>query len=288
MPNTVDHADLSALLRLQPLDGGQLRSTRNVRNLNNRIYGGQILGQLLTAAAQTVDSDRAPSMLQMTFLHGARADADVDYQVVHLQDGRRFSTRRVGARQSGKPVADSHVSFQVPAQGPEHQLDPAAFPLPPQGSADPADQPPLLHDLLQRAGYPDLLPHPLIDFRFIDPADPSVKAGEFHYWQRVSHPLADDAMLHAAALAYLSDWWLNFVSLALFLPKPGEPQIYMASLNHALWFHQPCRSDRWLYCVARSSHVGNARSLSTVEIYDESRRHVASVAQQALQARRTD
>ena len=286
MSHTVDQPDLPTLLRLHTSDDGCLRSPVNERNLNNRIFGGQLLGQLIDAAAGTVESDRAPIMLQMTFLHGAKADLPVDYQVSRLQDGRRFSSRHVQAHQAGKPVANGLLSFQVPAAGPGRQLDAADQPAVPPDEAVDSLHLDAASQLMQRAGYGRLMPHPMIDFHFVGPADPVAMPGEFRYWMKVSRPMPDDDRLHAAALAYLSDWWLNFVSLAPYLPELGRQSIYMASLNHAIWFHAPCRADRWLYWVARSIHVGNARTLSSAEAYDADGRHVASVTQQALQTPR--
>ncbi|WP_252858403.1 hypothetical protein [Pseudomonas nitroreducens] len=62
-----DQGDLTELLSLEDGPQDTFRSTVNDRNVNGRIYAGQLLGQALWAAARTTPQ-RVPSTLQATFL----------------------------------------------------------------------------------------------------------------------------------------------------------------------------------------------------------------------------
>src|ERR1044072_7184570 len=87
-----DQGDLTQLLSLEDGPQDTFRATVNDRNVNGRVYAGQLLGQALWAAAQTVQQ-RVPSTLQATFLQGARPEDTLESKVEVLQDGRRFSSR---------------------------------------------------------------------------------------------------------------------------------------------------------------------------------------------------
>jgi len=279
--------DVATLLRLESCGGGNFRSPLNERNLNDRVYGGQVLGQLVWAAMSTVEPQRRPTMMQMVFLQGARFDDPIDYAVTALQDGKRFSSRQVLGSQHGRRVAQAHVSFQVPSTAPGHQCGPRG-PVPsPEGLAGPRELHASLRTRLDLTGYGAAAGASPIDTRFLDAEQelfPSAPGTPLRFWLRIAQPLpAGDARLHAAALAYLSDWWLNYTSLAPYVSQGGPPTYYVASLNHSIWFHAPCRADEWLLCIAQSSWAGAGRGLSTAQIYAEDGRLVASTAQESLQ-----
>ena len=285
MAHDIRQPDLPSLLRLADLGNRKHRSPSNERNLNGRVYGGQLFGQILWAALSEVASDRPPTVLQMVFLQGPKAHLPIDYEVTALQDGARFSTRHVRAIQGESFVADGHVSFQVPSQGPEHQItSPSGMPLPdslaPTGFLD--------KSILQRlrdGGYGGGEPHPFISYRLIEPQTslfPGSTGESFALWFRIDRRMPDDSALHYAALAYLSDWWTNYPSIAPHMPQVGGDGFYIASLNHSIWFHAPCRADEWLLCVTKSPRTNGTRGLSFAEVFTADGLHVASLSQQCL------
>jgi acyl-CoA thioesterase-2 len=289
MSHDIRQPDLPSLLRLQALGDGSHLSVSNERNGNGRVYGGQLIAQILVAAMAEAPAGRRPTVLQMVFLQGPQAALPIDYRATALQDGSRFSSRHVRAVQAGRSVADAHVSFQTVNDGPEHQDSPPSWvttpdTLLPIGALDPR-----LRERLRDGGYGGGEPHPFIDFRLVDPQQrlfPDSAGQSFVLWFRVARPMPDDPGLHAAALAYLSDWWTTYPSLAPHMPRSGGSGYYVASLNHSLWFHAPCRADAWLLCVARSPRANGARGLNTADIYTREGLMVASVAQQCLLAPR--
>ncbi|NNL86789.1 MAG: acyl-CoA thioesterase II, partial [Myxococcales bacterium] len=56
----------------------------------------------------------------------------------------------------------------------------------------------------------------------------------------------------------------------------------MASLDHALWFHDSFRADEWLLYAQVSPRSGSARGFSRGELFSRDGTLVASVAQEGL------
>jgi acyl-CoA thioesterase-2 len=61
-----------------------------------------------------------------------------------------------------------------------------------------------------------------------------------------------------------------------------DPQLQVASLDHALWLHDPFRVDKWLLYAQESPIAGHARALTRGQIFTPCGRLVASVAQEGL------
>lgn len=278
-----DQRDITELLSLEPTGQQNWRSYAYDTNANGRVYGGQLLGQTLWAAAQTANG-RNPSMLQMTFLQGARPKDTIEYSVEGLQDGRRLSTRHVYGVQGTGLVLSANASFQVAQSEPgdPHHLQ-QQMPAP--------ESLPTLAELAQRhpqgseAGQLRFSARPVLDIRLIHqdhferPADRRNSA----YWVRLNQPLAAEGCLHHAALAYLSDGWLN-ASLA---PEQGMLDLwqnhYVSNLNHTLWFHSlEINVNEWLLFVNDAVHSLSGRGLSMTHIYRRDGRLVASMAQDVL------
>src|SRR6185503_3317623 len=85
-----------------------------------QVFGGQVLGQALSAAVQTVPSDRHVHSLHAYFLRPGRVDKPIVYDVDRIRDGSSFTTRRVVAIQGGHPIFNMSASFQTDEKGFEH------------------------------------------------------------------------------------------------------------------------------------------------------------------------
>ena len=68
------------------------------------VFGGQVLGQALMAAALTVDDARRAHSLHAYFLRPGDKNARIVYDVDRIRDGGSFTTRRVVAIQHGQPI----------------------------------------------------------------------------------------------------------------------------------------------------------------------------------------
>jgi acyl-CoA thioesterase-2 len=295
IPDTLawDGSDVIELLDLAPLADGRLRSRFTERNEHGRIYGGQLLGQTLMAAARTVPADRSATYLQLLFAAGGIPEQAIDYEITVLQDTEQFTSRKVrGVQAGGRVVCDANVSFARLLDAPSHG-GPAA------GDSGLATDPyslPGLKDIdapevrdIERTLDIIYRDHSLIDLRFPfiddvlhgDSREPRVR-----FWIRLRSPIGDDPVLHASTFAYISDYWINFaVSIAHARPTAeAGGKLYIASLNHAIWFHAPLRTDGWLLFDSVSPRAALGRGLATARVYAQSGEMVASAAQECLLA----
>jgi acyl-CoA thioesterase-2 len=115
-----DLNSLIELLNLEQLDTNLFRG-QNFITPWNRVFGGQVLGQALNAAYQTVPKDRLAHSLHGYFILGGDVDVPIIYNVDTLRDGGSFTTRRVTAMQKGRAIFVMAASFQVKQDGFDHQ-----------------------------------------------------------------------------------------------------------------------------------------------------------------------
>lgn len=284
-----DQLHIDDLLALEALGPGRWRSRVGDPNLNGRSYGGQLLGQALRAALMDVPPGREATVMQVLFLQGAMPREPVDFQVTVLQEGKRFSSRHVRAAQgNGRTVLDAQVSCAVPLDGPAHAV-PSTSPAGerPEALATLEEvDPTLIHRFAQLGGYSSDR-KPSIEFRIPEPSQQlsSIGAGgRFRFWMRTTKPLPDDVRIHAAAFAYLSDWWLNFIALGPYLRDMGARKLYISSLNHALWLHRPLRADQWMHVASTSPCAEAGRGLAIGTVHDLQGRPLASLTQECLMA----
>ncbi|MDR8394735.1 thioesterase family protein [Paraburkholderia sp. USG1] len=284
-----NEADLAELLTLEKSATGRYRSCLCDPNLNGRVYGGQLLGQAMAAAALTVPEDRAATAMQLLFLQGAMPDQPIDFEVIALQDGKRFSSRHVRGSQGGtRFILDAHVTFALPLSAPEHATPSSALEQDPDALPAFSTQACDWEERLRRLGGYSLREKPCIEFRVPDferQMAPDAARSGLRFWIKTRDQLSASPGIHAGAFAYLSDWWLNFSSLGPHLHALSEQRnLYIASLNHSIWFHQPVAADQWMHFHSRSPCAASGRGLSVAEVHDRRGRLVASVTQECLMA----
>lgn len=279
---------LIELLKLEPI--GQHRYRGLSQDLGYpKVFGGQVIGQALSAAIQTLES-RWPHSLHSYFLRPGDASRPIEYEVEVIRDGRSFSVRRVIASQFGKPILAMTASFQKAEEGLEHQDAMPNVPGPevlePELKLyrDHADEIPSRVRDLFTAERP-------IEYRIVEsqnPFRPRHGIAKRHMWIRSNGELPDDPLVHQSMLAYTTDY--GFLETALMphglsLMQPG---LSIASLDHAIWFHRPFRLDEWLLYVADSPSASGARGFVRGQIFDRAGRMVASTAQEGLIRYRED
>jgi len=275
-------ADLLKLLELERIEERIFRGES--RDLGGaRVFGGQVLGQALTAASYTVEGRQVHS-LHAYFLVGGDVNAPIVYEVDVARDGKSFSNRRVVAIQHGQPIFNMTASFQVPEQGLDHAAEMPQVPGP-DGLADVRELPP---DVLEKV--PEKMRRFLthdrpFEFRPVEPihviAPPRAEPVR-HIWVKTVDRLPDDPHLHRNVLAYVSDYQL--VSTAT-LPHGihfAEGNVQLASLDHAMWFHRPFRADEWLLYAMESPNASGGRGLALGRIFTRDGTLVASTAQEGV------
>lgn len=246
-----------------------------------RVYGGQVLAQAISAAHQTVDPERVIHSQHAYFLRQGKPDRPIEYTVERARDGGSFSSRRVVASQDGKAVLVSSMSFQLPCEGFDYQPEapavtpPEALPTERQRAMEAGD---FNEDFMITTGED-------IDVRMVEPVDwsnPEQRKGELHSWTKTTGPLPDTPTLHREMLAYISDNMLLDAGLIQHGRSYNDPDLQVASLDHAIWFHDDFRADQWLLQHAELERNSGGRTLIRGRFFTREGRHVATTIQQGL------
>ena len=249
-----------------------------------RVYGGQVLGQALVAAARTVEEDRAAHSMHAYFLIGGDPGHPIVYEVERIRDGGSFTTRRVRAIQHGRPIFAMSVSFHKQEDSFDHCLDMPDVP--------PPEDLPTEREL--RARIVDRLPLNIksywdqerpIELRPVDVNRYTERARQEptqSIWMRANGRLSDDQRLHQCVLAYASDFTLLDTALIAHGKLMFDNDIQLASLDHAMWLHRPFRADEWLLYVQDSPSAFGARGFCRGSIFTRDGVLVASSAQEGL------
>jgi acyl-CoA thioesterase-2 len=275
---------LQDLLDLEQLDNNLFRSKVNQPNHVNALFGGQMLGQGLKAAALTV-VDRNPHSLHAYFLLAGANDTPVIYDVEPTRDGGSFSTRRVVARQKGRTIFSMEVSFQRDEPGHEHAIELENAVPDPEALLNIGQLAEKFSINLPNNASRALSRSRLVEIRPVVPEDFFLRKAtksRGQYWIKTGDALASDMLTQRAALAYISDYFLTSTSMLQHAESLWAGKVMSASLDHALWFHRPCRVDEWLLVDAVSPFAGGGRGLARGQIFDRQRRLVASVTQEGL------
>jgi acyl-CoA thioesterase-2 len=275
-------SDLLSILDLERLEVDLFRG-RSPQVGWQRVFGGQVIGQALVAAVRTVEGRQAHSM-HAYFLLGGDPKVPIIYDVDRIRDGKSFTTRRVTARQHGRPIFSMLVSFHTDEPGLEHQA--------PMPQVTPPDKLPSEGELRAKllSTMPDAVRHyyererpielrPVEYDRYLGKAYPD---GKFHIWFRATSKLPDDPAIHQCALAYASDYALLDTALVPMGRTLFEKEFMAASLDHALWLHRPFRADEWLLYAQDSPNLHGSRGFSRGLIFKQDGTLVASVAQEGL------
>lgn len=277
-------AELVALLDLEPSGTDSFVGPRKKGGVG-RVFGGQVVAQALVAAERTVEEDRVAHSLHCYFLRGGSEDHEIDYLVNRDFDGGSFSNRRVVASQLGKPIFNLTASFQRPQEGLHHQF-PAMPDVPaPEELKSDSEFRRELAELVPNS-YRDRMLRPWpIDTRPVEPRDwiePVAGPPLLHSWFRTVAPLPDDPRVHRAVLAYASDMQLLATATRPYGLNWYRGEIKAASLDHAVWFHEPFRADEWLLHVTDSPWAGGARGFTRGQVFAQDGRLVASTAQEGM------
>ncbi len=276
-------ADLLALLELEQLEVNLFRGES--RDIGSpQVFGGQVLGQALTAASRTVDG-RIVHSLHAYFLRRGDFNAPIVYEVDRSRDGHSFSNRRVIAIQHGEQIFNMTASFQVVEDGLDHQIDMPKVP-------PPEELPDMLELLRARK---DQLPERVqrlvekprpFEFRMVQPLPdltvPWTRPPVRQVWFRLPDRIPDDESLHRRLLAYVSDYYLLDTAVLPHGISFLTAKAIMASIDHAVWFHRPLRVDDWLLYALDSPSASGARGFGRGSVFARDGRLVASTAQEGL------
>ena len=281
--------DLVDLLSLEAIEENLFRGRSQDLGFR-QLYGGQVLGQSLSAASQTVEEARHVHSLHGYFLRPGDAAMPVVYSVDRVRDGGSFSTRRVTAIQKGQPIFTCSASFQYDEEGFDHQTQMPTV-VGPENLPSEVELFQRIADRLPESIREKMLCAKPIEMRPVTEEDPfNPKPGDpvKYIWFRADGTLPDVPALHKYMLAYASDFGLLTTSLLPHSKSVWQKDMQIASLDHALWFHGNLRADEWLLYAMDSPWAGNARGFSRGNIYTQAGQLVASSCQEGLIRHRKD
>lgn len=270
------------LLNLEKIEENIFRG-QNYQSPWKRVFGGQVLAQSLHAAYQTVPADRHVHSLHGYFILTGDIGAPIIYEVDRIRDGGSFTTRRVVAIQHGQPIYNMSVSFQLVQEGFDHQVTMPGV-TPPEDSL-PEEK--MAENYKEKAPeiYRRMIRSRPIEFRRADNLNP-LEAKNIppfqHVWFRAKNSLPEDPRLHQAVLAYASDYNLLGTALLPHREHVDINKVFLASLDHAMWYHREFRMDEWLLYAIESPSASNSRGFTSGKIFNRDGVLVASVAQEGL------
>ncbi len=279
MPETVDQ--LIEILDLRQTDE-HVFVGKDAGSARQRVFGGQVLAQALTAGYRTVPDSRVAHSLGAYFLRAGVAGTPIRYTVEVTRDGGSFSARRVVADQGGRVIFSMVCSYHELEPGLDHADATPAGVLPPE-------QCPPLSEVLgtrsRRAAEVWRQEFGVLETRFASDTSNLEAAAQpdaaMKVWVRAESALSDDPMLHQAVLAYVSDLTLLAVSTVPHPVEFGGPNIQVASIDHSMWFHRPARADEWLLYDQVSPSASAGLGFSFGRLFAGGR-VVASCAQEGL------
>lgn len=279
--------DLLSLLSLEEIEQGLYRGQS--QDLGFRaVFGGQVMGQALSAAKETLPAGRIVHSLHSYFLRPGDAAKPIVYDVETIRDGKSFSTRRVSAIQYGKPIFYMTASFQGEEQGLSHQAIMPDVPAPEELRSS-------LEFYQENAQHiPEAIRNKFIrempiemrPVNFHNPFKPEALEPVKHIWFKANGDMPDDQRIHNYLLAYASDF--EFLPTAL---QPHgvsfmQPNMQVATIDHAMWFHRPFRMDDWMLYTIDSPSASSGRGLVRGQFFDRQGNLVASTIQEGVMRQR--
>lgn len=271
------------LLSLETIEKGIYRG--NSQDLGfGRVFGGQVIGQALYAAKQTVDSDFGVNSFHSYFLRMADSAKPIVYDVETIRDGRSISTRRIKAIQGGQPIFYLTSSFALDQDSFDHQSTMPQV-AGPNGLESEVERARMVQEFIPESIRQQFTCDKAIEIRPVEnnnPIKPTVAPAKGHFWMKANGLLPDDIRVHKYLLAYASDF--------SFLPVAGyphgisfmTPKLQMATIDHSMWFHREFRFDDWLLYEVESPSACGGRGFVTGKFYDQQGRLVASTAQEGV------
>ena len=280
MPRSVE--ELIALLDLEVIEDNLFRGKQPDTQMQ-RVFGGQVAAHALVAATRTVDDRYQVHSLHSYFLRPGDTAVPIVYDVDSVRDGRSFATRRVLARQHGRPIFGMTLNFQVPEEGLDHQDRMPVVPPPEEcptlgevtpGSGRDTEEWQREWAALEIRHAADSRPGGGIE-------DPEASA-RVRLWMRIAGRLPDDPLVHTAAFTYASDMTLLGATLVPHGLYIMSGDVQAASLDHTIWFHRTFRSDEWWLYDQTTPSASGGRGLALAKVFSADGRLVASVAQEGL------
>ncbi|TAQ84658.1 hypothetical protein B7494_g7019 [Chlorociboria aeruginascens] len=257
------------------------------------IFGGAVIAQCLSAAQRTVPHDFTVHSMHCYFVLAGDSEIPVMYYVEHVREGRSFATRTVQARQRGKAIFTTTMSFMRENSGGSKTIH-HAVPLP-TGIRPPEEDDDSLAEVARSGGSPFISRRLTI----LNKASPSPHEKRTRQWIKARGTIsqAGGHQAHLSALAYMSDSYFigtvprvhNLWRLDLEIDdvanKEGKEEVGMlVSLDHSIYFHEPrrFRADQWMFSEMSTPWSGDGRGLVVQHMFAKDGTLVATCFQEGV------
>lgn len=273
---------LLGALVLEPLGDDRFRATNELGRFG-RVFGGQTVAQALLAASATVDG-KDPHSLHAYFVETGDLTEPLDVRVERVRDGRSVATRRVTVVQRDRTLLTAMVSFETNRAVP-------TYPRPEPVTSAPDDLPLLqewfreLADGRQDQAGNWIEQPPPFEMRIGEaPSFVSGRPGDGPrtHWLRLPRSIGSDPLLHAATLAYGSDYLLLDMTLRAH-PERASPSFLSGfSVDHSLWLHAPVDLHQWHRYTQEAVAISGDRGLVRGAVHHADGHLVATVMQEVI------
>ena len=275
--------ELLHLLALEKIEQGLFRGQSQDLGFA-ALFGGQVMGQALSAAKGTVAEDRPVHSFHSYFLRPGDAKNPIVYDVEMIRDGGSTSTRRVKAIQHGRPIFYMNASFQLEMPGFEHQ-DSMPNVVSPEGLVSEHQMALEVKDQIPEKVRDRILAEKPIEIRPVQQLNhlaPKVTEAKRCAWIKANGPMPDDFRVHHYLLAYASDFGFLPTALQPHGRSFMAPNMQVATIDHSMWFHHKFRMDDWLLYVIDSPVASGGRGLVRGQFFTRDGKLVASTIQEGV------
>ncbi|ESZ98518.1 hypothetical protein SBOR_1180 [Sclerotinia borealis F-4128] len=285
------------------------------------IYGGAIIAQCLAAAQCTVPHNFTVHSMHCYFVLAGNSDLPVMYYVEHVREGRSFATRTVQARQKGKCIFTTTMSFVRENSGGKQTVE-HAVPIPKDIRQPKEDE-----ELFKMEMNTD---SPFISQRIeiLNGESGTPHEKRTRQWIKARGRISDEGghQAHLNALAYMSDsYFIGTVGRIhklwrytseekkeekgakneeanddeKYMRKLKESEGFgddlnnekrrpevgmMVSLDHTIYFHEPrrFRADEWMFTEMSSPWSGDGRGVVTQHMFAKDGTLIATCFQEGV------
>lgn len=228
------------------------------------VFGGQLLGQSIVAAAAGHEGKRVKT-IHTVFARGAAPGDPLQITVEPIHTGRAFASSTVTIAQGERICTRSLVLLSADEDDFIRHADPEPSVPPP--SATDADE-----WQVHIAGGVDI-------------ADPdAVGPPDLAVWTRFGGA-PDDPLIDQALLAFSTDGFLIGTAMR---PHAGVGQaqahvtLSTGVVSHTLTFHEPAPAAEWLLLNHHSTYAGRGRAYGRADVFGAGGSLVASFVQDAM------
>lgn len=277
---------INELLTVDQTDSGFI-ANNHCTNMNGSLFGGQFLAQSLMSVSQATDTeDRFLHSLHAYFINRGDALSPVEYSVNTLREGNSFTAINSIASQNDKELFIASMSFHKKEDhGVNHVLTSTDVALPDE--EDFARMQEYIELAKDNPKYSFFTSHRNDFFTVVTTKENPMMlyhdgSASNEFWIKPSEKIdANHIAKHQACLLAASDMGILFSTIAPYKIDLAKTQ--MTSIDHSVWLHDPhIDMNQWHLVKANSCWAGNSRSLVKADMFNETGKLVASVAQEGL------